>query len=664
MKTISAASVGLVWLAVVGCDNTSDGVGLPESSGLGGHGGAGRTDAGRAGSAGTRPDRCGPIDPALATRNATDLFDYPHVPVFDLYLPEDDWAELRVNARDEEYVEAQACFEGSSIGRVGLRFKGSYGSLYGCFDEQDEMICRKLSMKLKFSEYDPDLRFYGLKRLNFNAYHYDDTRMHERLAYDLFRQMGIVAPRASWAVVRVNDESYGLFGMVEQVDGRFLEDRWPDNPDGNLYKEVWPVQTDVDWITSRLKTNEETADVSAFIAFAEAMNAAGADELRSTLGSYTDTEYLARFLAVEDAIASYDGITAYYTNEDLTVFGNHNFYFYEASADQFVIIPWDLDGTFWVNPDHGTPHWTEVPADCSLTYEIWDAYAVIAPQCDAVFRALGEDLRDWRAAAQELLDGPFAEETMFATINDHMEFIRAEAYVDPTPSTYGDFAGAVDYLRGQVRQLRERLQRLLAGQPWAPLRIDTGEVLGFELQDDYTLTTEGTWMYRSPSSTVSVEINTVDPMSGAQDLRLGFQYANGDEPYQQWCSYGMPLAGGANDLTSFTGIRLWVRADQPRVVRLDLDSPESTEARHRIRFGWDVPATEVATEVEVLFSDAALAGWVIADGLDPGDDLQSVLAAVTALVIEPQCVGRDDTGQLPDGTTDEGFVHVDDIEFF
>jgi hypothetical protein len=97
---------------------------------------------------------------------------------------------------------------------------------------------------------------------------------------------------------------------------------------------------------------------------------------------------------------------------------------------------------------------------------------------------------------------------------------------------------------------------------------------------------------------------------------------------------------------------------------LNVDSPESSGANEGIRFGWNVSLTDQASQIEVLFADAALQDWVTTEGRDPGDDLQDILAAATALVFEPQCVGRDTAGQLPDGTTDAGFVEIDDIEFF
>lgn len=414
---------------------------------------------GNDGATGPIATTCGPPDNTLRTANAAELFSATKVPTFDLFLPAADWEALQKNARDEVYVPAQGCYEGSALGTVGLRFKGSYGSLYDCFDEQGNMICPRLSMKIKFDEYATEARFFGLKRLNFNAYQHDDSRMKEKLAYDLFRAMGIVTPRSAWAVLRVNGESLGLFGMVEQVDGRFTEDRWPDNPDGNLYKELWPTHAPDQQIISALKTNEEVADISAYRAFAQAFMAADEPDWLATLGTYIDLDYLARFMAVEDALASYDGVTYFWTDGVST--GNHNYFFYEESPTRYTLIPWDTESTFWINPDHQAPHWTVIPTDCSLTYEYWGGLAY-APACDRVFRALNTDLDRWRAAAREVLDGPFAVEAMVANIDRYAQVIGDAARSDPTPTKYSAFDPAVSGLRGSIPALRDRLEQLIA----------------------------------------------------------------------------------------------------------------------------------------------------------------------------------------------------------
>jgi hypothetical protein len=105
---------------------------------------------------------------------------------------------------------------------------------------------------------------------------------------------------------------------------------------------------------------------------------------------------------------------------------------------------------------------------------------------------------------------------------------------------------------------------------------------------------------------------------------------------------------------------MMARADQARTLRLNLDTQYADPSNEYTRYGWDIALTEEPTEVEVLFADLALAFWQE----DAGYAVDEGLATTRGLVLEPQCVGRDDTGMLPDGTTDPGFVQIDDIEFF
>lgn len=398
-------------------------------------------------------------DRTLPGRDADQLFETDHVPVFEVFLPDDKWEALQANATAEQWEEVDACFDGKYIGHVALRFKGSYGNLYGCFDSTGQMICERLSMKLKFSEYD-DLRFFGLKRLNLHANRYDDSRMKEKLAYDLYRAMDLPAPRASWAVVKVNGQSYGLYGMVEEIDGRFTDDRWPDYPDGNLYKEIWPTDTDEADVLAGLKTNEEIGDVSSFLEFSTAVSAAETPEDRlDVLGQYTDLDHWARYMAVDEAILSYDGVTYFYTDDGLWSH-NHNYYFYEDAPGHFTLVPWDVESSFWINPDHAPPHWTVVPDDCTETYPYWGGLAT-APGCDPVFGALITDLDAWREAMRELLDGPFSVEAMNEAIDRHVALIQEEAEKSETPTMYTTFAMSVQYTRDIIPELRARMEQLL-----------------------------------------------------------------------------------------------------------------------------------------------------------------------------------------------------------
>jgi spore coat protein H len=675
-STSHFALVALTTLALVNACGNSDSGSTGKSSSSGGQAGAPTGEAGAAtnegGAAGTSSrlagvagtaiveNPCGAADPSFGTLDSSGLFASAKIPTFDLYLPADAWASLQTNARDEVYVPAQACVDGTSIGLVGLRFKGSYGSLFNCFDSTGKNTCRKLGMKIKFDEYVEKQRFYGLDKLNFHGYHYDDSYIKEPLSYDLYRSMGIIAPRTNWALLRINGEARGLFGMVEEIDERFVKNRWPDNAKGNLFKEVWPGQTNEDWITSHLHTNESNPDISGLLAFSAALNAATGENRRSTLGNYVDLDYLARFMAVDDAIADFDGLTTFYTSGSDDS-GNHNYYFYQESPNKFTIIPWDLESTLSLASNFGNvPYWQTTPADCSLRYLAWGGpLYVTAPGCDPVFRGLAADVASYRAAAQTLLDGPFSVETMAANIDKYANFIRAEATVDPHGPGATAFEKAVGFIKSDIPRLRLRLQHFVSGLTSVPLVLDMKAVNGFETADDYGIN-DGTTEMSNPATTMSVALNRTSPLSGTQSIRILFNFANETEPWQQWLFYTIPVASPPVDVSSYTGVRFKVRSDRARDLRINLKSPKNSRTNEGIDVGWYASITTSTETVSVKFANAKTPTWAP----DPKDDLTAILQTVTGLSFMPQCSELDTGGQLPAGVTDNGWVDIDDVEFY
>lgn len=614
-----------------------------------------------AGAEAAAPLPCSTLDPGLIGADPEALFGSATVPVFDLALPASSWEWLKEHARDEEYVPAEACFEGRAIGTVGLRFKGSYGSLYTCFDAAGKNTCRKLGMKLKFDEYVPGQRFHRLKRLNFQGYRWDDSYLKERLSYDLYRAMGIVTPRAAWALVRVNGEPQGLFGMVEQIDGVFTKHRFPGNGENNLYKEAWPGQTDDAWLTAHLATNKDVPSIAALQAFSTALVAAPEAALRPTLAAYMDLAYLARYMAVDDAIANFDGVITYYTSGSPDEAGNHNFYLYEESPQRFTLIPWDLESTFSMSSNYGfIPSWHAPPADCTLTYPVWSgSNQVIAPGCDRVFRALAADLGEYRAAVRELLDTHFTEASQGASIDALAAFIRPAAIADPHGPGEQNFDNAVGFIKQDLPRLRARLAHLASGAPTIPLALAATGVNDFEGLDDYGLIAGGSQMSNGHTTT-SVAINATEPLGGAQSCRVSFDFGNEAKSWQQWLWYRMPFAVQPLDLNQRVGVRFQARSNVARTLRVNIDSPAHSAANEGIQFGWEIPVGPTARTIELRFANAGIPSWAV----DPGDALPAILSSAAAFQFQPMCVGRDGTGQLPPGVTDRGWLDLDDVELF
>ena len=365
-----------------------------------------------------------------------------------------DW--LTTGPRVKQF-EADLVAAGQSLGRVGLRFKGSSGTLTSCFAEDGSLRCDKLSMKLKFDEYLPDQRFLGLKRLNFNSMLYDDSLMHERLAYRVYREMGLVAPRSAHARLVINGEDWGVFSLVEDVDGRFTDHHF-DGGDGNLYKEAWPGNADDRLLLDALETNEELADNSGFMQFQTDLLDAPDEQLAAVAERYLDVDDALAYLAIDQAITNWDGVTAFYCYDEESC-ENHNYFWYQHEGEpRFSLIPWDLDNTFETSPLDGVPGLFELQDDCSQRF-VAMGRTLRAPACDPLLRALvsGDGSR-YAAQLERLLAGPFAPGVIDGWIDELEQQLAPEVMTDARGPDLSTFETAVGGLRGTVDRLRERAQ--------------------------------------------------------------------------------------------------------------------------------------------------------------------------------------------------------------
>lgn len=100
---------------------------------------------------------------------------------------------------------------------VGVRLKGGIGSF--------RPLSQKAAFKLKFDELVDDQTFFGLEKLTLNNMVQDPTMVHETLAYETFRALGVPASRTGYAFLRVNGVPFGLYLNIEALDSVALP-RW------------------------------------------------------------------------------------------------------------------------------------------------------------------------------------------------------------------------------------------------------------------------------------------------------------------------------------------------------------------------------------------------------------------------------------------------------
>ena len=362
------------------------------------------------------------------------LFDPTQLHTFELDIAPDDLARVDSDPKAEEYVPAQLSFEGASY-EVGYRYKGSVGAFRPPCTTEFEGGPRagKCSIKLSFNWQAPDAKFFGLKKLLFHAMNKDESQLRERLGYSLFRTMGVPAPRAVHAVLKINGEA-ALYALVEEVDGRFTRSRFSEGGEGNLYKEVWPIHDDPEVYRSALETNEdEMPSVSRMLAFQAAVH-----EGAEPMARWMDVDTTVSYMAVDRLILNDDGAFHFYCvaggiGNNPAPPGNHNYYWYEAEhTDHVWIIPWDLDQSLRdVNyPPHLPSDWRARPSttECGMCGGGGLALNGHAPGCDPVIRNFQAWQAQYEAKLDELLAGPFSKATVDAQLDAWLSQIREAGF--------------------------------------------------------------------------------------------------------------------------------------------------------------------------------------------------------------------------------------------
>jgi len=241
-----------------------------------------------------------------------------------------------------EYVHGNATIDGQTVKNIGIRYKGN-GTYF------DGAAAGKVSLKLDFAEYVKGQRLGTLKKLNLHSNVTDATWMNEVLAFQLFRDAGVPAPRTSYARVYIavegrKERAYaGLYSLVENPDEEFVTARGLPKT-GALFK---PVATNVfsdlgsDWKrynqTYDPKTTLTAAQKQRVIDFARLVTSGSDAQFAAQVGEYLDLDETARYFAVVVFLSDLDGLLG----------PGQNYYLYlDPRSQRFSFIAWDQDHSF------------------------------------------------------------------------------------------------------------------------------------------------------------------------------------------------------------------------------------------------------------------------------------------------------------------------------
>jgi spore coat protein H len=241
---------------------------------------------------------------------------------------------------DVPYRDVTIEIDGTTIASVGLKQKG--------FSSNFLIDTTKKPMKIDFAEFVDDQRYDGVKKLNLMNGVGDPAIAKDKLAYDMFRQHGIPSPRVAHVKVFIQDEYWGTYAMIEQIDKRYLKRNFADN-DGNLWKNkgnsnlTWEGPNPESY-TFELQTNEEENDWSKFIEFVDVINNSSNAEFKTALEDIFHIDEYLRILAIDLSINNWDSYVDH---------GRNWYLYHEPKSNKIHWLPWDYNFAFDRDPTNG-----------------------------------------------------------------------------------------------------------------------------------------------------------------------------------------------------------------------------------------------------------------------------------------------------------------------
>ncbi len=157
-------------------------------------------------------------------------FDKTQIMSVSISVDPEKWQEMLDNAEAEEYISCDITINGETIKNVGIRPKGNSSLSSIARDGESD----RYSFKVKFDEYVDGQTWLGLDKLVLNNNYSDSTSMKEYISYDIMNYIGVDSSLYSYADISVNNETWGLYLALEDVDSGFLERT--KNDEGELYK--------------------------------------------------------------------------------------------------------------------------------------------------------------------------------------------------------------------------------------------------------------------------------------------------------------------------------------------------------------------------------------------------------------------------------------------
>lgn len=354
------------------------------------------------------------------------------IPVYDLFIDPKDLALISKDIWREVPIRGK------------LKIKDQTHSVYVVYRGSHIRKFRKKSYRIIFPKV-----FLMTKEVHLNAEYMDKSMIRNKLSFDFFSDIGVLAPESRHALLKLNGQFQGVYLEIESVDRYFLKRRglpegdifYAEDDDANFSLispfDNKPKQYFSDGYSIKVGPYEAREHLSDLIF---AVNTFPRESFGNDIRQYVDVDQYLRWLAGVVCTQNFDGFI-------------HNYALYRrGDSGLFEVIPWDYDAT-WGRDINGRsmPHdYTLISGYNTLTARLLDDPAI---------------RHKYRDILRGILEGPFTVPVIKPKVEAMHHLIRDDVLKDPCIGEDSDpfdreQAVILNYISKRTTYLRAHLSDL------------------------------------------------------------------------------------------------------------------------------------------------------------------------------------------------------------
>ena len=274
------------------------------------------------------------------SKATTDLYDTDQVKEIRLTFKQQNWSNvldsLRINGSN--LLVGQARIDGKTHKNVGVRYRGSRSFKVGS---------KRNPLFIKLNFIDKKQNHQGYKKIKLSNSLRDPSMVREVLGFEIARKY-MIAPKANYVKVYINDAYYGLFVSIEAVDKEFLEEHFISD-DRTFFKCTpdFTNYTSKDCMPNVFGSLVYEKDVHCYLHNYELESDEGWDDLIAltdvlnnkpeAIESVLDVDQTLWMLAFNNVLVNLSSYSGH---------KSQNYYLYQNEKGQFTPIIWDLNLAF------------------------------------------------------------------------------------------------------------------------------------------------------------------------------------------------------------------------------------------------------------------------------------------------------------------------------